>query len=450
MSFPLRHDLRSVSRTELVWLTVLLPAWLQQPHPLLARTSPAMPSGPSLLMPLPPADKRVRQALRHFVTMSLLFLLRRVSTFQAEALASLGGFEAALADCSTHSTPDLDVSDLRIPPLQQELEAVSRDEAAGIAGPSAMSGTVSADVAPSSLMTDGGAGRTAGAAPAGSGDAAAQDGGALLRLEPPLPESGSARRADAGAEEPDGDERDSPAGQQARGAKTLSRTTAKLAGAATRKRKRRAALLSELQAAAATGDTPAADAVESAGEAATDEDVTEDADADEAMTAVCNELRPEGVHAVGRRLKVFFANDGSWHTGQVTHFNRRTGKHRVQFEDGSTDVRDLATERTVFLPIAEASEAEDNDSSEDRDADNVARAEGDGEPARLGSKRARSQALEVAQVPPTQRCAVLPCRSSKMPQQVLASDSVRARAAGIPGVWLSWRLQPDGKCVRPC
>ena len=82
---------------------------------------------------------------------------RRVSTFQAEALATLSRFQAALGDCSTDGHIDLDVSELRVPPLQEQLEAVSRDEAAGIAGPLAASGITATDGA-LSLAADGDAG----------------------------------------------------------------------------------------------------------------------------------------------------------------------------------------------------------------------------------------------------------------------------------------------------
>ena len=126
-----------------------------------------------------------------------------------------------------------------------------------------------------------------------------------------------------------------------------------------------------------------------------------EADADGAIIALCDELVPQGVHAVGRRLKMHSPSDDSWHLGKVTHFNRRSGKHRLLFENGSTDVIDLATERLVFLSAAEASDAEDDDGSEDEEIDRKGV-----KPARLRSKRARSQVMELAQKPPSQRCVV--------------------------------------------
>ncbi len=332
---------------------------------------------------------------------------RRVRTFQAEALATLDRFGAALADCSTtDGPPDLDVSDLRVPPLQEELEAVSRDEAAGIAGPPAVGGTTGTDGA-FTLATDGDAGGTPEATPASSGDAAARDGdGRVLELAPPQ-ESGAAHDTDcSAAQSQDGDERDGAAVQQSRGARTRSRSAQKPAGAGPpRKRGRRAAQSSSARA-AATDDTSAAAAAKSAGMAAAMEELRE-ADADAAMLALCDELRPQGVHAVGRRLRMFHPKDESWHIGKVTHFNRRSGKHRVLFEHGSTDVRDLATERLVFLPAADASEAEDDDDDDDNQHEGKEPGVEREKPLRLGTKRLRSQALAVAQVPPSQRCAAL-------------------------------------------
>ena len=357
-------------------------------------------------LPLASAFSRLAHCrhLRHGVT-ALSCCSRRVSTFHAEALATLSRFAAVLADCSTSdSPPDLDVSDLRVPPLQEELEAVSRDETAGIAGPPAVSGTIGTDGA-LSLATDGVAGQLAEATPASSSDAAAQHGGCVLELGPPL-ELRAAHETDASAAPPqDGDERHGSAGQQPRGSTTRSRSAAKPAGAGARKRGRRAARSSEAKA-AANGDTPAAAVAESAGMAAAMEELRE-ADADEAMLAICDELRPQGVHAIGRRLRMFVAKDESWHIGKVTHFNRRSGKHRVLFENGSTDVRDFSTERLVFLPAADTSEAEDDDNDDaDRYVDKEAGVE-IVKAVRLGTKRPRSQALAVAQVPPSQRYAAV-------------------------------------------
>jgi len=364
-----------------------------------------MPSGTSFSFPLPLLPTG---ALSTFASwrQCVIWRPRRVSTFQAEALATLSRFGAALADCSaTDSPPDLDVSDLRVPPLQEELEAVSRDEAAGIAGPPAVSGTTGTDGALSLVMDDD-AGRTAEVAPASSGDAVAQDGdGRVLELEPPQESRGPHGTDAHAAQRQDTDEADSTALQQFPGAGTRSRSAKEPAGAdPPRKRGRHAVQPSEAQA-AASDDTSAAAAAESAGMAAAMEELRE-ADADGAMVALCDDLRPQGVHAVGRRLRMFVPKDESWHIGKVTHFNRRSGKHRVLFENGSTDVRNLATERLVFLPAADASEAED-DENDDDDQHEDKGAGGEGEkPLRLGTKRSRSQALAVAQVPPSQRCAV--------------------------------------------
>ena len=326
-----------------------------------------------------------------------------MSTFQAEALATLSDFEMALAGCSEDHQPDLDVSDLRVPTLQQELEAVSRDEAAGIAGPREGRGATAVDAA-ASLATDGDAGRVTEPTSAGSDDAATLDGGRVLQLEAPPPDTGAAQEPGSPrAEQRPAQETESPAAKRSGAARTRSRSAAKPAEAVSGKgcRRRPPKQSSQGKGAKAEPAPVVAAAAEPLGlTSATEAFAEPDADAaTSAATAIDGGgSLPQGVRAVGRRLKMYVLSTDSWRVGKVTHFNRRSGKHTVLFESGGTDVRDLAAERVVCLPDPETSEAEDGDKDEGTDAGAT-----DGEPALLGAKRSRSQAMAVALVPPSQR-----------------------------------------------
>ena len=314
-------------------------------------------------------------------------------SFHREALALLTRFEDSLAACSTvDGRPDIDVSDLRVPPLQKELEAVSSDAAAGISGKDALDSSAATPAA------DGGraAERTLQEGPADSSDAATAAGDAVLLLEAP-----------PGRGPPGPTQQTAAAGPSRRG-RTCSATSAagdSGSGGGDPPNSSRAAPTSKKRVPAGAAQQAGVGGADPPG------------GADPSPP-------PSGVHAVGRRVRIQFAGDGSWRAGKITLFNRRSGKHSVRFEDGSLKVTKLTPTRTQFLPEDKADEEDGQDQEAEDTADGVVQETGPAaDAARPDAKRSAS--AMVVYVPPAKRCAA--CGASKACVFLLLQAGMRVR-----------------------
>jgi hypothetical protein len=100
------------------------------------------------------------------------------------------------------------------------------------------------------------------------------------------------------------------------------------------------------------------------------------------------------------------ASDGRWRAGKVTHFNRRSGKHSVLFDDGSVNVMDLAAEMVVFQAEDEADEETEDEAVRGEADDGAEVVDGAGTESDAGPCGVkRSASAMVAYVPPPKRCA---------------------------------------------
>ena len=313
-------------------------------------------------------------------------------SFQREALTLLSRLEASLAECSAaDGQPEIDVSDLRVVTLQKELEAVSSDAAADISGADAPGSSAARPGA------DGVATWTLQEAPADSGDAATPAADTVLLLEAPPGREAAKQTQQASAAGPSRRVRTRPAQRAAADMgngggdpphSPKAAPKAEKPGGKARRRKgpaeerERNSLAEKREGAAQQAGPGGVDA-----------------------PSCADPSPPSGVCAVGRRLQVHCTRDGSWRAGKVTLFNRRSGKHSVQFEDSSVDVMNLAAERVIFQPEDEADE-DDEDGGQADDEAPPAKGAGAASDAALGAKRPAS--AMVVYVPPSKRCAAHP------------------------------------------
>ena len=285
----------------------------------------------------------------------------------------LSCFEASLAECTPADyKPDIDVSDLRVEPLQKELEAVSRDAAAGIIPVDAPEGGPARPI-----VEDGAAAGTRQYSPADSGDAAAPAGGdTVLLLEGPPSGEAEGPAQQAPAEGPP---------QQTRTRSSQRATPDGAHGSGDPPQNFGAAAEAEKPAPAGAARQAGPGGVGALGGA--------------------GPTPPTGVHAVGRQLQMHSASDGRWRAGKVTHFNRRSGKHSVLFEDGSVNVMDLAADLVVFPPEDEPDEETEDEGTRGDADDGAALVEGTGAPSDAApSGVKRSASTIVVHVPPPKRC----------------------------------------------
>ncbi|PRQ21660.1 putative DNA mismatch repair protein MutS [Rosa chinensis] len=56
-----------------------------------------------------------------------------------------------------------------------------------------------------------------------------------------------------------------------------------------------------------------------------------------------------GQEVVGKRIKVYWASDRAWYEGCVKLFNKESGKHLLQYDDGDEETLDLATEKIEWI-----------------------------------------------------------------------------------------------------
>ncbi|XP_010259327.1 PREDICTED: DNA mismatch repair protein MSH6 isoform X2 [Nelumbo nucifera] len=68
----------------------------------------------------------------------------------------------------------------------------------------------------------------------------------------------------------------------------------------------------------------------------------------EAVTTPVSGKKLYGEEVVGKRLRVYWPLDKSWYEGCVKSFNKKTGKHLVQYDDAEEEVLDLGVEKVEW------------------------------------------------------------------------------------------------------
>ena len=51
-------------------------------------------------------------------------------------------------------------------------------------------------------------------------------------------------------------------------------------------------------------------------------------------------------------LKIFWPNDNAWYKGKLTSFDEQNGRHLVLYDDGESEILDLAKEKVIPIIAA--------------------------------------------------------------------------------------------------
>ncbi|GFH06762.1 DNA mismatch repair protein [Haematococcus lacustris] len=58
----------------------------------------------------------------------------------------------------------------------------------------------------------------------------------------------------------------------------------------------------------------------------------------------------KAAEVVGRRIKVFWPQEGTWFEGSISRYDQDKGKHRVCYDDGDKEWVVLSAEQYELLP----------------------------------------------------------------------------------------------------